>query len=38
VNLAEYRSILWVTNREIDAVIWQELEERLVVYRPPLAS
>ena len=38
VNLAEYRSVLWVTNREIDAAIWQELNERLVVYRPPLAS
>jgi hypothetical protein len=27
-----------VTRRDIDAAVWQRLEERLVVYRPPLAQ
>ncbi len=35
VDVTHYRSILWVTNREIDPAVWQRLEERLVVYRPP---
>lgn len=35
VDLGKYRSILWVTNREITAEIWQKLAERLVVYRVP---
>ncbi|WP_347987759.1 cobalamin biosynthesis central domain-containing protein [Methylomonas sp. AM2-LC] len=36
VDTHQYRSILWVTRRDIDANIWQEFAERLVVYRPPL--
>lgn len=36
VDTDQYRSILWVTRRDIDAAVWQRLEERLVVYRPPL--
>jgi cobalt-precorrin 5A hydrolase len=36
VDTHQYRSILWVTRRDIDAAVWQRLEERLVVYRPPL--
>lgn len=35
VDLEQYRSILWVTHRDIDTSVWQRLEERLVVYRPP---
>jgi cobalt-precorrin 5A hydrolase len=35
VDLATYRAVLWVTHREIPAALWQKLEERLVVYRPP---
>lgn len=37
VNLEQHKAILWVTQREIPETLWQELEERLVVYRPPAA-
>lgn len=36
VDTTQYNSILWVTQREIDPELWQQLEERLVVYRPSL--
>lgn len=35
VDLDRYPAVLWVTHREVDAALWQRLEERLVVYRPP---
>ncbi|MBS3964809.1 MAG: cobalamin biosynthesis protein CbiG [Methylomonas sp.] len=35
VDTTRFNSILWVTHRDIDAAIWQQLAERLVVYRPP---
>jgi len=35
VDLQRYRAILWITEREIDAARWEQLAERLVVYRPP---
>jgi len=35
VDLGRYRAVLWVTRREIPQALWQQLEERLVVYRPP---
>lgn len=35
VDLEKERSILWVTHRELDPSVWAQLEERLVVYRPP---
>jgi len=38
VDLDKFKAILWVTNAEIDAYLWQQLEERLVVYRPPQES
>ncbi|MEF3074634.1 cobalamin biosynthesis central domain-containing protein [Methylobacter sp. Wu1] len=38
VDTYQYRSILWVTRRDIDAAVWRRLEERLVVYRPPLGQ
>ncbi len=38
VDISQYRSILWVTRREIESAIWQQLAERLVVYRPPLGQ
>lgn len=31
----QYRAMLWVTRREISPTLWQQFEERLVVYRPP---
>jgi cobalt-precorrin 5A hydrolase len=35
VVLERFRAVLWVTNRPIDPTLWQQLHERLVVYRPP---
>lgn len=34
VDLNQYKALLWVTNREIPDITWEQLEERLVVYRP----
>ena len=36
VDLARFKAVLWVTRRAIDDTLWQQLNERLVVYRPPL--
>jgi len=35
VDLNKYPALLWITRREIDETTWTNLEERLVVYRPP---
>ena len=35
VDLNKHKSILWVTDSDVDKNIWEELKERLVVYRPP---
>jgi len=35
VDLDQFRAVLWVTRRDIPEDIWQQLFERLVVYRPP---
>lgn len=35
VDLNKYSSVLWVTQRAVDDALWQQLHERLVVYRPP---
>lgn len=35
VDLAQFKAVLWVTHREISPELWQQLTERLVVYRPP---
>lgn len=35
VDLDKFKSLLWVTDRVIDEALWQQLAERLVVYRPP---
>jgi cobalt-precorrin 5A hydrolase len=35
VNLDQFHAVLWVTRREIPDELWQQLAERLVVYRPP---
>ncbi len=34
VDLEHFKALLWVTDREISAELWQQLEEKLVVYRP----
>lgn len=36
VNLDQHKAVLWVTQRDVDPTHWTALEERLVVYRPPL--
>ncbi len=35
VDLDKHKAILWVTQRKISDSLWQDLDERLVVYRPP---
>jgi len=35
VDLSRYAAVLWITHAEIDAARWEQLQERLVVYRPP---
>ncbi|MBC8519043.1 MAG: cobalamin biosynthesis protein [Gammaproteobacteria bacterium] len=35
VDLTQIKSLLWVTNQDIPAAVWDQLDERLVVYRPP---
>lgn len=35
VDLDRCRAVLWVTRRELPAALWEQLSERLVVYRPP---
>lgn len=35
VDLSAVKAVLWITRRDIDAALWQRLQERLVVYRPP---
>ena len=35
VDLDKFKAVLWVTESDIDESIWTQLEERLVVYRPP---
>jgi len=35
VNFEQHKAVLWVTQRDIPETLWQELEQRLVVYRPP---
>lgn len=34
VDLNKYKALLWVTNRELPNDIWEQFEEKLVVYRP----
>lgn len=36
VDLNRFKAVLWVTNREVSAEIWEKLAERLVVYRVPV--
>ena len=35
VDLAHYKAVLWITHAEVTPQHWQQLHERLVVYRPP---
>ena len=38
VDLKHHKAILWVTQQDIPLTLWQELEERLVVYRPTMGT
>jgi len=38
VDLKAYQAVLWVTDRVIPDQIWQQLDQRLVVYRPETKS
>lgn len=35
VDLNHYRAVLWITHAAVTPAHWQQLHERLVVYRPP---
>jgi cobalt-precorrin 5A hydrolase len=35
VDLELFKAFLWITNATVDDALWQQLHERLVVYRPP---
>lgn len=35
VDLAHFKAVLWITHANVSAERWQQLNERLVVYRPP---
>lgn len=35
VDLAHFKAVLWITHAEVTDERWQQLNERLVVYRPP---
>ncbi len=35
VDLTRHKALLWITQRDIPDQLWQQLHERLVVYRPP---
>lgn len=35
VDLQQHKAVLWITHRNIPETLWQQLAERLVVYRPP---
>jgi len=36
VDLEKHKAVLWVTHQDVPDNLWQEFEERLVVYRPPV--
>jgi len=36
VDLDRYAAVLWVTHAPVPPTLWQWLDQRLVVYRPPL--
>ena len=38
VDLSHFKAVLWITHAEVSAERWQQLNERLVVYRPPLLA
>ncbi len=37
-DLSRYAAVLWVTHATVSDALWAQLHERLVVYRPPVAT
>lgn len=35
VDLTRFKAVLWITHAEVTPAHWEQLHERLVVYRPP---
>ncbi|OIQ78468.1 cobalamin biosynthesis protein CbiG [mine drainage metagenome] len=35
VDLDQFKAVLWITHAEVTPARWEQLHERLVVYRPP---
>ena len=35
VDLDQHKSVLWITRKEVPQSIWDDMVERLIVYRPP---
>ncbi len=35
VDLSHFKAVLWITHAEVTPAHWEQLHERLVVYRPP---
>lgn len=35
VDLTRFKAVLWVTHAPVSEALWQQLHEKLVVYRPP---
>lgn len=38
VDLSRYTAVLWVTHAQVPPERWEQLRERLVVYRPPVGK
>jgi cobalt-precorrin 5A hydrolase len=38
VDLSRFAAVLWVTHAPVAPTLWEQLQERLVVYRPPEAN
>lgn len=38
VDLARFRAVLWITHAPVTPSHWEQLHERLVVYRPPVEA
>ena len=38
VDLNHFKAVLWITHAPVPEERWQQLNERLVVYRPPQAA
>ena len=37
-DLSSFSAVLWVTHKDVPETLWTTLDERLIVYRPPVAD